>query len=85
MNELPFVYEKIAPTTWAFLSSLLMFALFFKFDRFWSVRNFDLVMIVLLVPGILFIEHGSQLNVRANALAVMPDVAEVDGAADEGR
>lgn len=60
-----------------------MFALFFKFDRFWSVRNFDLVMIVLLVPGILFIDHGSQLNARANALAVMPDVAEVEDASDD--
>ena len=72
VDELPFVYEKIAPTTWAFLSSLLMFALFFKFERFWSVRNFDLVLIVLLVPGILFVDHGVQLNARATALAVMP-------------
>ena len=83
MNELPFVYEKIAPTTWAFLSSLLMLALFFKFDRFWSVRNFDLMMIVLLVPGILFVDHGWQLNTHANALAVMPTISEVEEGADE--
>ena len=76
MNDLPFAYEKIAPTTWAFLSSLLMLALFFKFNRFWSVRNFDLVLIVFLVPGILLVDHGMQLQTR------IPDVpaAPVDSA-----
>ncbi|MEL7498472.1 MAG: hypothetical protein AAFN77_12745 [Planctomycetota bacterium] len=58
MGEFPFGYEKIAGTTWAYLSSLLMIALFFKFNRFWSVRNLDLLLIVLLVPGLLLVEGG---------------------------
>ena len=58
--DFPFGYERIAETTWAYLSSLLMLALFFKFNRFWSVRNFDLVLIILLAPGILFIQAGKQ-------------------------
>lgn len=58
MEEFPFLYERIAPMTWACASSVLMLALFFKFNRFWSVRNFDLLLIILLVPGLLMVEGG---------------------------
>jgi hypothetical protein len=60
MGEFPFAYERIAATTWAYMSSLLMLALFFKFNRFWSVRNFDLVLIILLAPGLLMVEGGQR-------------------------
>jgi hypothetical protein len=60
MGDFPFAYERIAATTWAYMSSLLMLALFFKFNRFWSVRNFDLVLIILLAPGLLMIEGGQR-------------------------
>ncbi len=53
-----FAYETIPPITWAYMSSLLMIALFFKFNRFWSVRNFDLLLLILLAPGLLMIERG---------------------------
>lgn len=56
--EFPFAFEQIQVTNWAYLSSLLMLALFFKFNRFWSVRNFDLFLIVLLAPGVLLVTHG---------------------------
>ncbi len=65
MTEHPFEYQPIALSTWAYLSSLLMLALFFKFSRFWSVRNFDLILVILLAPGILLIEFGEQLQQRA--------------------
>ena len=65
MSEFPFAYEKIAPTTWAYLSSLLMLALFFKFNRFWSFRNFDLALIVLLAPGILLVDFGKRVQPSA--------------------
>ena len=66
MLEYPFAYEKIAPTTWTYVSSLLMLALFFKFNRFWSIRNLDLVLIILLSPGIVLIDYGRQLEQYAN-------------------
>ena len=47
MSEFPLGYEKIAPATWVYLSSLLMICVFFKFSRFWSVRNLDLVLLIL--------------------------------------
>jgi hypothetical protein len=51
-------YQKIDPTTWAYVSSLMMVAIFFKFSRFWSVRNFDLVLLIMLAPGLILIQRG---------------------------
>jgi hypothetical protein len=58
MSEILFRYEQVAPTTWAYLSSLLTIALYFKFSRFWSVRNLDLLIIILLAPGLLLVQYG---------------------------
>lgn len=58
MGDILFRYERVNPTTWAYLSSLLSLALFFKFNRFWSVRNLDLLLILLLAPGLLCIKYG---------------------------
>jgi hypothetical protein len=72
MSNFPFGYVPIEPSTWAYLSSLLMLALFFKFNRFWSFRNVDLVLIILLAPGLLMVHYGHQahqemLKTRDNA------------------
>jgi hypothetical protein len=45
-------------TTWFYFSLLLAVALFFKFSRLLSVRNWDVVTIFLLVPGILILEDA---------------------------
>ena len=58
MSDILFQYEKVAPTTWIYLSSFLMIALFFKFSRVWSVRNLDLICLVLLAPGVVLVEYG---------------------------
>lgn len=60
MSNFPFGYEPIEPSTWAWLSSLLMIALFFKFNRFWSFRNLDLILIIMLAPGLLMVHYGHQ-------------------------
>lgn len=60
-------YRKVDPTTWAYLSSLLMIGLFFKFNRFWSVRNLDLVLLILLAPGLLMVHLGRQQRHAAAA------------------
>ncbi len=39
------------PTTWAYVSSLMMIGIYFKFHRFWSVRNLDLVALIAFAPG----------------------------------
>ncbi len=58
MNEFLFQYHKVHPTTWVYLSSLLTIGLFFKFSRVWSVRNLDLIGLIMLAPGLLMVEYG---------------------------
>ena len=60
MSEILFHYQKVNPTTWVYLSSLLMIGLYFKFGRFWSVRNLDLVLLILLAPGLLIAQYGGE-------------------------
>ena len=67
MNEILFHYEKIDPTTWAYLASLLIIGLFFKFGRFWSVRNLDLLLLILLAPGLLLVSEGQKALAEAMA------------------
>lgn len=48
-------------TTWIYLSSLLTIAIYFKFSRFWSVRNLDLLGLVAMAPGLFLVElSGAQ-------------------------
>src|SRR3569832_1357796 len=58
MSEILFQYHKVHPTTWVYLSSLLTIGLFFKFSRVWSVRNLDLLGLIMLAPGLLMVEYG---------------------------
>jgi len=49
-------------TTWFYFSALLAVALFFKFSRFLSVRNWDVVALFLQVPGLLLLRQpGGEL------------------------
>jgi hypothetical protein len=57
MQEILFGY-KLNPTTWAYVSALMMIGIYFKFRRFWSVRNLDLVALISFSPGFLLVYHG---------------------------
>lgn len=50
-------YEML-PTTWFAISSLMILAVFFRFNRFWSVRNLDIIGLILSAPGLLYIAMG---------------------------
>jgi hypothetical protein len=50
-------------TTWFYFSLLLALALFFKFTRLLSVRNWDVLTLFLLVPGLLLIQEAHSLQV----------------------
>jgi len=45
----------IGPEVWLFLTLLMCVTLFFKFGRFWSVRNLDLLLIFALAPGMMML------------------------------
>lgn len=58
MEEILKGYSVNEPT-WFYLSLLLILAVFFKFGRFWSVRNLDLVLLLSLAPGLLLVRASS--------------------------
>ncbi len=57
MQEILFEYE-MHPTTWFYVSSLMVLGIFFKFHRCFSVRNLDLVGLISFTPGLLLIAHS---------------------------
>ena len=56
-----FQYEML-PTTWFYLSTLLILALFFRFNRVLSVRNLDVTGLILITPGMVYVAMGSALQ-----------------------
>jgi hypothetical protein len=56
MQVILFEYE-MHPTTWFYLSSLMIIGIFFKFYRLFSVRNLDLLGLIAFTPGLLLIAH----------------------------
>ncbi len=57
MRDILYDYD-MNPTTWVYLSSLLIIGIYFKFHRFWSIRNLDLVALIVFSPGLLLVRHG---------------------------
>ncbi len=64
MSELLLYYKRPDPTTWVYMSSFLTIGLFFVFHRFWSVRNLDIVLLILLAPGLLMVHEGRRRELR---------------------
>jgi len=58
MGEILFYYKRPDPTTWVYMSSFLTVALYFIFRRFWSIRNLDVALLILLAPGLLGVHEG---------------------------
>jgi hypothetical protein len=58
MSDILLYYRRPDPTTWVYLSSFLTIGLFFVFHRFWSIRNLDIVLLILLAPGLLMVLEG---------------------------
>ena len=77
MSEILFRYQRVEPTTWAYLSSLLIIALYFKFNRFWSLRNLDLVLLILLAPGLLFVKYGLDRGPAAEGATLIEHIGYV--------
>ena len=52
----------VGPEVWLFLTLLGCLTIFFKFSRFWSIRNLDLLLLFALAPGMMMLvgNAGSQ-------------------------
>ena len=48
----------VAPEIWLFVTLLGCLTIFFKFSRFWSVRNLDLLLLFALAPGMMMLIGG---------------------------
>jgi hypothetical protein len=77
MSEILFQYEQVNPTTWAYLSSLLLVALYFKFSRIWSVRNWDLLGLILFAPALLMVQYGAVHTANDPRAAVVEHVGYI--------
>ena len=64
MSEFLLYYKRPDPTTWVYMSSFLTIGLFFVFHRFWSVRNLDIALLILLAPGLLMVHEGRRRELR---------------------
>jgi len=62
MNRLLFFYQPPEPATWIFLSSFLLLSVYFVFHRFFSVRNLDVLLLLLLSPGLLMVYEGRRMK-----------------------
>jgi hypothetical protein len=71
MSDILFQYVKVNPTSWAYLSSLLTLALFFKFNRVFSLRNLDLFVLISVAPGLMLVQWGVENEWNAR-LGTMP-------------
>jgi hypothetical protein len=67
MNDFLFHYLRLEPPVWVFLSSFLVIGLFLMFHRFWSLRNLDILLILLFTPGILLVYEGANRRQFTNA------------------
>src|SRR5271166_3861958 len=68
-------------TTWFYFSFLLAVALFFKFSRLLSVRNWDVVTVFLLVPGLLLIQEARPRPTTPDKHPALAVASAVGGAA----
>lgn len=90
MSEILLYYRRPDPTTWVYLSSFLTIGLYFVFHRFWSIRNLDLVLLILLAPGLLIVHEGYRRQLddsetiveNAGSVISEPDAEELKSSTD---
>ena len=58
LGSIFFDFKLPTAATWFYFSLLLAIALFFKFSRLLSMRNWDVMTIFLLVPGLLLLQEA---------------------------
>ena len=87
MSEILLQYKRPDPATWVYLSSFLTIGLYFVFHRFWSLRNVDIILLILLAPGLLMVHEGRRRRLieleQASAIVGDKELANARGTANE--
>ena len=82
MSHLLLYYQRPEPATWVFLSSFLLLSLYFVFNRFFSVRNLDILLLVLLAPGLMMVYEGRQQKLSVDEVSIPAHLANHDSTSD---
>lgn len=64
MNRILYFYQSPEPATWILLSSFLLISIYFVFHRFFSIRNLDVLLLLLLSPGLLMVYEGRRMKLE---------------------
>lgn len=62
MSHLLLYYQRPEPATWVFLSSFLLLSVYFVFHRFFCIRNLDILLLILLAPGLMMVYEGRRMH-----------------------
>lgn len=84
MSQLLLFYVRPEPGTWVYLSSFLLVGVFFVFHRLWSVRNLDILLLLLLTPGLLLVYEGRQQRRTLPTVIPASTVASAEASAGAG-
>ena len=76
MSHLLLYYQRPEPATWVFLSSFLLLSIYFVFHRFFSVRNLDIVLLLLLAPGLMMVYEGRKQKLDATESIAIESMAQ---------
>lgn len=63
-------YEVNQPT-WFYLSLLLILSVYFRFGRFWSLRNFDLILMLSIAPPLLILKKAPEYGAPALVIVTL--------------
>ncbi len=82
MGEIFLYYKRPDPMTWVYMSSFLTIGLFFVFRRFWSIRNLDIALLILLAPGLLGVHEGYRRDLLRTEAIANEDTEPASGGED---
>ncbi len=49
----------VSQSAWLYLSAMLIIAVYYRFRRIWSLRNFDILLLLSLSPGLLMVQTAA--------------------------
>jgi hypothetical protein len=85
MSEILLYYKRPDPTTWVYLSSFLTIGLYFVFHRFWSIRNLDILLLILLAPGLLMVHEGYRRELQESDALARQQLKERESESDDSQ